>query len=130
MGCPGREGCRVGMQGALARTEIGYPGVWDAAGMDGGTQGSGMRMPKCGLPGRNRGAEERSEGCGVTRGWDAELPGAGRGGQTRLPGPGGAGGGSTWLISRKRLNIYEVLLFESQVFGSSYKELRHPPITW
>lgn len=53
--------------------------------------------------------------------WDAELPGAG---------PGGPGGGSTWLISRRQFNIYEVFLFESQVFGSSYKELRHPAITW
>lgn len=53
--------------------------------------------------------------------WDAELPGAG---------PDGPGGGSTWLISRRQFNIYEVFLFESQVFGSSYKELRHPAITW
>ena len=49
---------------------------------------------------------------------------------SREGGEGGAGGGSTWLISRKQFNIYEVLLFESQVFGSSYKELRHPAITW
>lgn len=56
----------------------------------------------------------------------------GRAGMLELPGagPGGPGGGSTWLISRRQFNIYEVFLFESQVFGSSYKELRHPAITW
>lgn len=67
--------------------------------------------------------------------WDVGGPGGGGGGiDAELPGgtagPGGAGGGSTWLISRRQFNIYELLLFESQVFGSSYKELRHPPITW
>lgn len=63
--------------------------------------------------------------------WDAELP-RGPGRDVELPGagPGGPGGGSTWLISRRQFNIYEVFLFESQVFGSSYKELRHPAITW
>lgn len=62
-------------------------------------------------------------------GADAEWPGGTRGGAGEAGARRGRGG-STWLISGRRFNIYEVLSFESQVFGSSYKELRHPPITW
>lgn len=90
---------------------------------------------------RSRGGMEVSRGDRGTlwgRGWGeggqgAEGKGCGRG--AGYPGgvegvPGGRCRGSTWLISGRRFNIYELFLFESQVFGSSYKELRHPAITW
>lgn len=94
--------------------------------------GEGWRYPvviggRCGVGGRVGVA-----GVGIGD-WGAEGKGFGRG--AGHPGgvegmPGGRCRGSTWLISGRRFNIYEVFLFESQVFGSSYKELRHPAITW
>lgn len=112
---------------------MGVPGgKWGPRGRMRADFGEGWRYPvviggRCGVGGRVGVA-------GVGRGdWGAEGKGFGRG--AGHPGgvegmPGGRCRGSTWLISGRRFNIYEVFLFESQVFGSSYKELRHPAITW
>lgn len=102
---PQQGGTRVVLAGRDAGRHVGCSG-------DRGTR-RGTGVPRRGAM-RGRAAA----GCGML---SSREGGEGRG---------GAGGGSTWLISRRQFNIYEVLLFESQVFGSSYKELRHPPITW
>lgn len=127
----GAYGARVPCQGGyLGESNRGVlrvtqPGMWgeDRGGML-SSLGGGMG---CGAP------EVESRGAEFPGGkeWDAEfLEGEERDAELPGAGPGGPGGGSTWLISRRQFNIYEVFLFESQVFGSSYKELRHPAITW